>query len=341
MNLSRLLRRYLCLGSLAILPWMAQPGLASNLNQQLNIQPNNPPQGRSRQAAEEWMQLGNQQAASGQLEEAVLSWAEAAEIYRFLGDTRAQGQAYSAMAIAYISLGEYPQAEPALNRRIAAARESNDLLGVIFGLNNLGSLYLNQGRLNEGQAKFEEALVLARPTRNPQAIGLSLSNLGLVATEAGDLDKAVKLLEVAANYRLQAGDTLGYAHTSNNLGDVYLALGRENNAIGAYRVALAEGEKAADANISLRALDGLLTIYFGRDQMDIAKTYLDLRVALTPNTAAPNRQTAVTLRWLGDYYFALGDYPRALEAYHRGLAIARSLAIPSLQVEFNNRLLQF
>jgi tetratricopeptide (TPR) repeat protein len=318
---------------------LAGPGWASNLNDQLNIQPHNATQGQSRDVADRWVQLGDQQAAEGQLAQATQSWAEAAAIYSALGDTQAQGQVYSSMGNAFVALGQYPQAERAFRLRVGTARNNNDPLGMVFGLNNLGSLQLNQGQLNQGQALFEEALAIARPTEDARAIGLSLSNLGLVASQRGELEQAVPLLEAAANYRLLAGDSVGEAHTSNHLGDVYLALDRTNNAIGAYRVALRLGSEAEDKAIQLRAIDGLLTIYVDRNQWDTAKALLDQRVALTLTNPEPDQQTAITLRWLGDYYYATGDLVGAKDAYTQGLALSRSLGIKSLEAEFTNRLL--
>ncbi len=335
-----LLRLSLLIVVLAPWPWLAPPGLAANLEQQLNIQPHNATQGQSRDVADQWMQLGNQQAAAGQFDQAAQSWAEAADIYRLLGDTQAQGQAYSSMGNAFVNLGAYPQAERAFRLRIATARDNNDRLGVIFGLNNLGSLQLNQGRLNEGQALFEEALTVARPTGDARAIGLSLSNLGFVASQRSSYSEAVELLEAAANYRLLAQDILGEAHTSNHLGDAYLALGQDTSAIGAYRVGLRLGAEVDDLDTQLRALDGLLTIYFDRNELGTAKSFLDRRIALTLNRSTADQQAAITLRWLGDYYAATGDLDSAKEAYSRGLALARSLGIKSLEAEFSNRLLR-
>lgn len=330
---------FLLTATVMVLAGSAAPSYGSNLNQQLDIRPHNATQGQSRDVADRWLQLGNQQAAEGQLAQATQSWTEAAAIYAALGDTQAQAQVYSSLGNAFVTLGQYSQAERAFQLRVGTARNNNDALGVVFGLNNLGSLHLTQGQLSEGQARFEEALAVAQQTGDPRALGLSLSNLGLVATQRGDLQRAVQLLEPAANYRLLAGDTLGEAHTSNNLGDVYLALGRESSAIGAYRVGLRLGTEAEDGAVQLRAIDGLMAIYFERDLATI-KTLLDRRIALTLNTAVPDRQTALTLRWLGDYYYATGNLTSAQETYQRGLALARSLDLKSLEAEFTNRLLQ-
>lgn len=331
------------LGALALvllpLPGLNLPVVAASLEEQLDIRPIDATQGPSRDVADGWMQLGNQQLSAGDLSQAIDSWAEAAEIYFLLGDSQAAGQAYGSMGAAFATLGQYPEAERALVLRIGTARDNDDLLGQVYGLNNLGNLYVNQGRLSEGQAQFEEALQLARTTSDPRAIGLSLSNLGQVATQRGDFEAAVRLLETAANYRALAGDYQGEAHSSNSLGDVYSALGRELNAIGAYRVGLRAGVEVGNSALQIRALDGLLGLYLNRDELDIAKQYIDQRVALTLGVTPANRQTALTYRWLGDYYLKVGELTLAEQAFEQGLQTARSLQAKSLEAEFVNRLL--
>jgi tetratricopeptide (TPR) repeat protein len=226
-----------------------------------------------------------------------------------------------------------------LTLRIGTASDNDDPLGQVYGLNNLGNVYVNQGRLLEGQARFEEALQIARTTGDYQAIGLSLGNLGQVATQRGDLEVAARLLEAATNYRILASDYLGEAHSSNSLGDVYVALGRDSNAVGAYRVALRAGVEADNAPLQIRALDGLLGIYLKQDDLVQAKAYLDQRVALTLGVTPPNLQSALTYRWLGDYYQKAQEPELARQAYNQGLDIARELQQKSLEAEFMNRLL--
>jgi uncharacterized protein HemY len=89
----------------------------------------------------------------------------------------------------------------------------------------------------------------------------------------------------------------------------------------------------------VRAIDGLLTLYFGREDFNTAKPFLDRRVALTLNTSEPDLQTVLTLRWLGDYYRATGATENARTAYNQGLDLSRSLVLKSLEGEFTNRLL--
>jgi tetratricopeptide (TPR) repeat protein len=314
--------------------------VAASLEDQLDIQPYNATEGPARNVADEWMQLGNQQLADGAYRQAIASWQEAASIYQALGDTQGQGQAYSAIGSTYAQLGQYPQAETAIRLRIATARDGEDLIGASYGLNNLGTLYLNRAQLDPAQTLYVEALQLAQRAEDNRTIGLSLSNLGLVALQRDNFETAAELLEAATNYRYLAGDYLGEANSSNTLGDVYMALGRDGNAIGAYRVALRAGAQAGDRALQLRALDGLLEIYFDRQEWVTVLEYLNRRSELTLESADPDLQTAVTLRWLGDYFYNQGNVADAEQAYSRGLGLARSLENPQLEAELTNRILE-
>lgn len=324
-------------------PVMALAGhslaIAASLEEQLDIQPYDATQGPSRDVADQWMQLGDQQLAEGDYRKAIASWEEAADIYFALGDNQGLGRAYSAIGAAYAQLGADRNAEQAFRRRIATARDNNDPIGASVGLNNLGTLYVNRGRLEEAQAIFAEALQQAQLAEDHRTIGLSLSNLGLVALEQENFDAAAKLLEAATNYRYLAGDYLGEANSSNTLGDVYLALGRDSNAIGAYRVALRAGADAEERALQLRAIDGLLGIYFDREEWTTVLDYLQRRSDLTLDGGNPDVQAAITLRWLGDYYYAQGDVATAEQFYSQGLGLARVLDSTFLEAELTNRIL--
>ncbi len=342
-------RLYAVLGTATLLttattPAMARgapPGMiAASLEEQLDIQPFDATQGPARDVADQWMQLGNQKLATGDYRQAIAAWEEAVDIYYALGDNQGLGQAYSLIGSTYAQLGEERKAEKAFRQRIATARDSNDLIGVSFGLNNLGTLYVNRGRLAEAQAIFAQALQPAQLAEDNRTIGLSLSNLGLVALEQENFDAAAELLEAATNYRYLAGDYLGEANSSNTLGDVYLALGRDSNAIGAYRVALRAGADAGDQALQIRAIDGLLGIYFDREEWTTVQDYLQLRSNLTLGDGEPDMQTAITLRWLGDYYYAQGDVVTAEQLYSQGLGLARALDITFLEAELTNRILE-
>lgn len=314
------------------------PTLATELEQQLDIQPFNATAGQSRNVADRWLRLGSQQATAGRPAAALASWQQAIEIYHALGDTVALGLTYDYIGLTFASLGQYDQAEAALRRRLAIARDNQNLQQEIFGWNNLGSLLLQQGKVTAAQAAFTEAYTLARQLDHPEGLGLSLSNLGLVAAIQGQWQDARKYYETAARHRYIAADWVGEAHTSNGLGDVYLALDQESAAIGAYRLALRLARDANDVAVQLRAIDGLLPIYLERNELTTVRSLVDQRLALT--LGANNAQTVFSLMYAGDYYQRSGDVSAARTLYSRALELAAALDMKQQQANLANRLIQ-
>lgn len=316
------------------------PGWAAELDQQLDIRPHNATEGQARDVADQWLRLGQQQAAEGQPEQAITAWQRAAEIYQALGDISAEGRVYDYLGPTYAELGRYIEAEAVIRRRLAIARDNQDLNDVVTNLNNLGNLLIRNNQIADAEAAFQEALKIATAIPSAGGIGQSLSNLGLVAALRNDLTIAADYYETAANYRFQARDLLGEANSSNSLGDVYRALDRKSDAIGAYRVAMLNGEALSNRPIQLHAIDGLLAIYLERQDWNDVRIYLDRRTALTLNGDQPDGQTVTTLTWLGDYYARTGDQRLATETYEHALALARSLEAWSQVAELTNRLIE-
>jgi tetratricopeptide (TPR) repeat protein len=150
---------------------------------------------------------------------------------------------------------------------------------------------------------------------------------------------AIKFYEAAGNYRARVGDYLGEAQTNANLGDAYLAVGRDRNAIGAYRLALRLGRDEADTGIQFRALDGLIQVYSDRRDWTQAQAYLEQRLALT-NTLEDDWQQLLSWRQLGDFYRITGNPSAAQAAYQQALTLARRLQQKQLEGELTNRLIE-
>lgn len=336
----KLLYRLLAGGTLTAVLLVTGSASGSDLEHQLDIRPNNATQGQARNVADQWMAVGDNQAAQGEYERAIAAWEEASEIYFALGDMVAAGKAFDAMGLTYAQLGQFQAADGILRRRLAIARDNNDRVGEVYGLNNVGAVLIQDNQITAAKAAFDQALRIAQTIDHPAGIGLSLSNLGLIAKIEGNLDDAVKYLEAATNYRYQSRDYLGEANSSNTLGDVYLELGRLGSAIGAYRVGLEGGARAENVPVQLRSIDGLLAIYTQRGDLIDVRNYVDQRLALTANSQAPDGQTVRSLIWLGTYYELTDDPESAREVYTQALTLARSLDISHQISELVNRLMR-
>jgi len=320
----------------------AQRAMATDIDQQLQRLPTVVGPRANRADADAQQRAGDQAAAAGQLPDAIAAWEQAAVAYHLLGDTAAERQVYAKLAVAYGRQGDLNNAEEYFQRVLALATGDRDAAAQVVALNNLGTVQLNRGNAAGAAATFNTALALAEANRDHRGLGVSRSNLGLIALQQGDLATAAEHYEAATNYRLLAGDTVGEAHSSNSLGDVYRQLGRPNNAVGAYRVALRAGEDLGDTPIQLRAIDGLLGIYFEQTNLQALQDYLDRRAALTLDPPTASLESAQTYLLLGDYHRLLDDNEAALAAYGRGLTLARQIdqtEAKNLEAALTNRVL--
>lgn len=316
-----------------------QRGMATDIDQQLQQLPVIVSPSASQAEANAQQAAGDQAAAAGQLPEAIAAWELAAVAYHRLGDTTAERQVYLKLAVAYGQQGNLNRAEEYFQRVLALATGDEDAAAQVVALNNLGTIQLNRGNRAGAETTFTAALALAEANRDQRGMGISRSNLGRIALQQGDWATAVDHYEAAAGYRLLAGDTLGNAHSFNGLGDGYVQLGRTNDAVGAYRVALLAGQDLGDTPVQLRALDGLLGIYFEQADPDAIQAYLDQRVALTLNPPTASLESVQTYLLLGDYHRLVEDREAALAAYGRGLTLARRIEAKTLEAELTNRLL--
>jgi tetratricopeptide (TPR) repeat protein len=101
---------------------------------------------------------------------------------------------------------------------------------IATSLNNLAVLYKNQGRLQEAEPLYQEALAIYRqalPSGHP-SIANSLNNLAMLYKNQGRLDEAEPLLKEALAIRRQAlpSGHPDIATSLNNLAGLYKAQGR-------------------------------------------------------------------------------------------------------------------
>jgi tetratricopeptide (TPR) repeat protein len=311
---------------------------SEQLEEQLDIRPNNATQGQARDVADQLLRLGAQERQAGQYQRAIAAWYQAIEIYNALGDMTSAGIAYDFIGLTHTQLGQFGAAEDTLRRRLAVAQDNRDFIGQVRGWNNLGSLFVQRGQLLTAQDAFQTALDIAVSLDDHGGIGLSLSNLGLVAQSQGNLQDALKYYEAATEYRFRAGDLVGEANSSNNLGAIYARLGQEGSALGAYLVARDAAQRGGDLSNWLRSLDGLIDIYLGRRDAIQVQRFVAERVNLTNRSTVSAFQRFLTLVRLGEYYTLTEDRAAAIATYEQALVLARQLEENSWEGALMNRL---
>jgi len=159
---------------------------------------------------------------------------------------------------------------------------------------NLGYAYYEDGRLEEAQKEFEEALAL-----NP-GYTLSLYNLGLVFYQKGMTKEAIRWYEKALK------QDRPHPETYYNLGLAYYQEGLYLDSVNAFRTFLKVKPDYENAYNNL----GLA--YQRLKQWDHAKDSFEEELRRNPEN--PNTQV-----YLGDLYYELKDYTVAVVHFKRAL----------------------
>jgi len=161
--------------------------------------------------------------------------------------------------------------------------------------NNLGTVCLNQGRLDEAMACFREALEIQPHDAN------AYLNLGAALFQGGQADGAI--LQYQKALEIQPG--LAEAH--KNLGDVFLQLGRVDEALAHSRKAVEIRPEFAEAQNNLG--NALLQ----KGQLDEAITHLQRAVDLLPEYPNALNNLGVALIQRGKAAAAMALFQKAVD----------------------------
>jgi len=195
--------------------------------------------------------------------------------------------------------------------------------------NNLGAIWLNQGRVADAQAQFEEALkirpaypdaqsnecsVLIRTGRYQEAAAHGLEALRLRESAENENNYAIALADLGRtaeainHYLIALKIRPNYIEVLNNLGNAYLSLGKRDEALACYQTALKYAPNFPDAYNN----SGL--VYMGAGHNAEAIQAYEKAVSLNPN--APNFRGN-----LGLAYSAAGRNTEAIAQFQASLQL--------------------
>ncbi|GAB4535389.1 MAG: hypothetical protein Tsb0014_22300 [Pleurocapsa sp.] len=139
---------------------------------------------------------GSLQLAQGDTRQAIITWQQATEIYRQIGDKEGEIGSLINQAQGMQDLGLYIQARQNLTQVKDILAQQGDRELKIFGLRKLGNIERLMGNLAESNQILQEALAIAKSLKSDVQISASLLDLGNLAT-------AKREYETASNYYQQ------------------------------------------------------------------------------------------------------------------------------------------
>ncbi len=238
---------------------------------------------------------------------------------------------YQRAEVAYLwgryheAVGEYPQAQAAVERAMGACRDAGDAAGEVRCLAQLGLIARRQGRYDRARERYNYALKLLQgqgtyPDEEIQA----LNGLGTVHRQQGGFDQARACYERALTLSRTSGNRIGEAEARNNLGVTAFYQRNLAEALTYHRQALeirrAVGDRAGEGT-SLYNLAQATS-----DVGDYGQALGYLAEALTVQQVTGNRWEEGNV-WndLGVLYLLLGDLSKARTCLQQGMELSQEI----------------
>ena len=202
---------------------------------------------------------------------------EALEAYRGAGETAARADARLFAATAATRLSELDLAEGLAGEAVQRFADRGDFDGRMRGLNLLGVIGFERGRLAEAEQRLSEALSIAYRLDDSLLAARASNNLASVAHLRGRPEEAVGLYRGALLGYQRLGDRRGTAETYHNLGLTYRQLADFDEAEKAVTQAVRHAESVGEPTLMALTSGGRAELRI--EQGDVALAYPELERA--------------------------------------------------------------
>lgn len=311
-------RRLAALGLALFLALPAQADRVADLREQITqAEASGAPAGEQSDLQYE---LGRALAALGDLDSAEPAFLRALELAEAVegGDFERVSRALNAVAIVHATQGRNADAEADLNRLIALhqARGDESSPQVAKAKGNLAALYTRQGRLDEAEPLYEQAIAIyGRIPGHAQDMTMISYNLALLQERKGDQKKAIRTLEgiVVTVETVYGPEDPQVAISLFRVAERYRVTGNVKKADARYRRALEIlGKRPGPAEIVAGCMAGLGWVAAERDERDEAEEWY--RRALSVAERSMGRDNPSLVPFLQSYAGALREAGREDEA---------------------------
>jgi CHAT domain-containing protein/Tfp pilus assembly protein PilF len=199
-------------------------------------------------------------------------------------------------------------------------------------INFLGRSLHGAKRLDEARSAYEKALSVARGIGDDLQQAWVLTNLGLLASDQGELREAIDFQNQALEHAKKVGNAKQEGEILSNLAYAYKQVSENQQAIKLYKQTLELARSTSLRNLEALAQNGLADI---SSTLGDFETSLRLyRAALALNRATKDRdKEARAQNNIGTVYTYLGRLAEAQRSFRQALALAREIGDQETQTQ--------
>lgn len=286
------------------------------------------------------LRLGNATAQLNEQEEAEQYYLDALSVIQSLNDPVLAGRTLNNLANLYGQWGQYVKALNMFDR----VREYYEEAGFIEGL---GWLNFSIARLYKQFSDYENALkyahlgleyyeALNRQTGDSTGIMISYGQLGDIYIQMGKLDEALQYHQAALRLREKTGVKSAIADGYHGLGEIYYYQHDYPKALEYFQKAL-QLRKEARASLGIASLMKYVgLIHLEQGDIKKGRNYLLGALSLARKSKQPNIEKEV-LGKIAEIYLDAQDYKKASDYFHRYIAISDSI----INFEISNRITSY
>lgn len=190
----------------------------------------------------------------------------------------------------------------------------------------LARICFNLIRIDPDSARIvgEESLALAKRIDNPRALGDAHNNLGWLAAEQGQFDRADSLLNIALERFRRMGDPVYTSVVLSNLGWLAEKRGDSVRSVDLFQQALRLSEQAKDTASSSILLYSLGVAYRKISEYEESISYLQRSLDFERILGRKGKEANCAVG-LANTYKAQGDTGSARRAYEQALVLFQAL----------------
>ena len=157
--------------------------------------------------------------------------------------------------------GKLEEADKAFTQALSIISDLKDFYLKSVLVNHFGTLQYEKGQFEEAKQNYQTALEMKQQLGDLKGVGVVLNNLGMLFEKMSLLDDAVAALNKSLKIRQQLGDVRGIAVNSNNLGNVYFGLGQHQIALEKYLESIQLCRESGVLDVQIISLKRIAILY--------------------------------------------------------------------------------
>lgn len=266
--------------------------------------------------------MGNQYAATGELEKSVTLYKDIVNQHSF--DPKQLSTAYNQIGIYHVYMGHYDSTEAYFLKALKMREQLKDSVGMGASLNNLGNVTMTTGDYDKALNYFVKALTIRETINDSGGIASSTNNLGLIYYKQQKFDKAIEYYHRALAINQQQGLPDKEILILMNLGNIYDEINQLDSSVHYYQLAIPKAEQYGDVRLIAMTYGNMGVTQQKLENYGLAKSYLHRALKIRIQSEDLEGQ-AILYNNLGAVYNGTLQYDSAIYYFNKSLNFSEQI----------------